>query len=80
VVVNALRQTLREQLKSYGEETGHDPDVGDGTRLRWREKPSGKGREWGQFPPDDPAVAAASEDAIVASMEAELARQKAGSR
>jgi hypothetical protein len=44
VNVDGLRNTLREQLRTYHEQTGRAPLVGDGTAVFWRPKPDGKGR------------------------------------
>lgn len=52
VVVDALRQEQRDALKAYHEQTGHAPEVGDGTVMRWRPKASGKGRDFGVFDPE----------------------------
>lgn len=75
VVVDALRQEQRDSLKAYHEETGHAPVVRDGLVMRWRDRPSGKGREFGVFEPAERVSKEASDAAFVASMEAELARR-----
>jgi hypothetical protein len=62
VVVDALRQTQREALKAYHEETGEAPEVGDGRGLFWKRKEKG-GRSFdvhdlADFRPVPEAVAA----------------------
>jgi len=52
VNVDGLRNTLRDQLKAFYEQTGHAPRVGDGTALYWREKERG-GRAFGVWPVED---------------------------
>jgi hypothetical protein len=52
VNVDGLRNTLRDQLKAFYEQTGHAPRVGDGTALYWREKERG-GRSFGVWPVED---------------------------
>jgi len=52
VVVDALRQEQRDALKAMHEETGYAPKVGDGREMRWRDRPSGKGREFGVWEPE----------------------------
>ncbi len=68
----------RSRLKAWHEETGHCPEVGDGTVVRWEgEKGS---RKFGAHPPVipvDPAEAEAADAAFLASMEAELEAQQA---
>jgi PD-(D/E)XK nuclease superfamily len=49
VVVDALRQQMRGQLKAWHEETGLVPAVGDGTGLYWRTDEKGK-RAFGVWP------------------------------
>lgn len=77
VKVTAVRTALIARLKAWHELTGHCPEVGDGTQVRWEgEKGS---RKFGAFPPD-PAEAApvptvGSDDAFVSAMELELARR-----
>jgi hypothetical protein len=41
VVVDAVRQQLRDGLKAVFEETGRAPLVGDGRSVRWKDKPTG---------------------------------------
>jgi hypothetical protein len=53
VVVDGLRQTLREQLRTYYEEVGRPPMVGDGTGAFWRPKANGRGRDFGIWPLED---------------------------
>lgn len=53
VNVDGLRNTLREQLRAYYEQTGRAPLVGDGTAVFWRPKPNGNGRSFGVFPVED---------------------------
>lgn len=52
IVVDALRQTLRDQLKAHHEETGHAPGVGDGHVLRWKVDPGTGRRQFGVWEPD----------------------------
>jgi hypothetical protein len=51
VTVDALRTQMRDALKAFHERTGYAPQVGDGTVVRWAEKPGG-GRSFGIHPPD----------------------------
>lgn len=79
VKVRASDKALRERLKAWHEQTGHCPEVGDGTVVRWEgEKGS---RKFGAHPPPlppNPAEQERADAAFVASMEAELlARQGA---
>ena len=53
VNVDGLRNTLREQLRTYYEQTGRAAEVGDGTAVFWRPKPNGNGRAFGVFPVED---------------------------
>ncbi len=46
VVVDAVRQQLRDQLKAAYEADGYAPKVGDGREVRWKDKPEG-GRTFG---------------------------------
>lgn len=58
---DAARRSL---LKAWNEETGHCPDVGDGTQVRWRDEAAP--RKFGAFPPAalvDPAEREAAEAA-----------------
>lgn len=79
VKVRAADTALRARLKAWHEDTGHCPEVGDGTVVRWEgEKGS---RKFGAHPPAVPdveqAAAVAQSDAdFVAAMEQELARQQ----
>lgn len=77
VKVTAVRTALIARLKAWHEETGHCPEVGDGTQVRWEgEKGS---RKFGAHPPALPAPSTDETDAaFVASMEAELARRTGG--
>jgi hypothetical protein len=52
VMVDGLRNQLRDQLKTHYEQTGHAPRVGDGTALFWKDKDSG-GRAFGVWPLED---------------------------
>lgn len=82
-VIKALQPEQREAIKAYVEATGYQPRVSDELVARWKDKASGKGRDFGIFEPAvpvDPAEQAAADAAFVASMEAELAiqRERAG--
>ena len=80
VVVDALRQEQRDALKAVHEETGHEPAVGDGRVLRWRDRPSGKGREFGVFAPEviDTEAQERADADLLAAMQAqtEINRQR----
>jgi RecB family exonuclease len=54
IVVDGLRQTLRDQIKAYHEETGHAPDVGDGHVMRWKTDPETGRRSFGVWEPEGP--------------------------
>lgn len=72
VKVQAVNTALRARLKAWHEETGHCPDVGDGTVVRWSgDKP---GRKFGVHVEAAGADQRAG-DEFLASMEAELARR-----
>ena len=78
VKVRAVDAALRARLKAWHEETGHCPDVGDGTQVRWEGERGS--RKFGAHPPAvpaDPAEREAADAAFVAAMEAELAVQRA---
>lgn len=78
VKVRAVDAALRARLKAWHEETGHCPDVGDGTQVRWEGERGS--RKFGAHPPAapvDPAEREAADAAFLASMEAELAVQRA---
>lgn len=78
VKIRAADTALRARLKAWHEETGHCPNVGDGTQVRWEgEKGS---RKFGAHLPAVPdaertAAIAASDAAFVASMQAELEKR-----
>lgn len=78
VAIRALDKQLRDDLKAYVEEAGRHPVVGNGLVVRWKDRDSGKGRDFGAHEPAVLDVAAQAEaDAVfVASMEAELAVQR----
>lgn len=72
VKLRAVDKTLRERLKAWHEETGHCPDVGDGTQIRWQgEKGS---RNFGAHPPAKPREPVPD---CMPQWEAELERQQA---
>ncbi len=81
VKVRAADTALRARLKAWHEDTGHCPDVGDGTVVRWEGERGS--RKFGAHPPAVPdvervAAVAQSDEDFVAAMEAELARQRDG--
>lgn len=76
VVVDALRNDMRAALKAFYEQTGRPPEVGDGTAAFWREKPNGKGREFGIFDLDE-APRPPSDEELMAQLEASVAQAKA---
>lgn len=59
VNVDGLRNTLRDQLKTFHEQNDYAPRVGDGTAVFWREKDDGK-RAFGVWPVED--IPAPAED------------------
>lgn len=75
VVVRALDAQLRKALKAHHEETGHCPEVGDGTVVRW-DGPKGA-RKFGVHRPFVPEAEAdsAAEDAFMGQWAAEAARR-----
>jgi hypothetical protein len=77
VNVDGLRNTLREQLRTYHEQTGRAPLVGDGTAVFWRPKPDGKGRAFGVFPVEDIPAPPPEQD-IEALLEESLAQAREG--
>lgn len=77
VNVDGLRNTLREQLRAYHEQTGRAPLVGDGTAVFWRPKPDGKGRSFGVFPVEDIPAPPPEQD-IEALLEESLAKVQEG--
>jgi hypothetical protein len=78
VVTDAVRGTLRDQLKTHYEQTGRPPEVGDGTGFFWRHKANGKGREFGCFPLSEHGLPDPSLDVdYTEALEASLAAVKA---
>lgn len=78
VNVDGLRNTLREQLRTYHEQTGRAPLVGDGTAVFWRPKPDGSGRrDFGVFPVEDIPAPPPEQD-IPALLEESLAQAREG--
>jgi hypothetical protein len=80
-VIRALQPELRDALKSYYTETGYMPVVSDELVVRWRDKPSGKGRDFGVWPPvsdADRPDTSASDEAFVEAMrlQAEINRRE----
>ncbi len=76
-VVRALEGQMRKTLKAYHEESEYAPRLPDGRVVRWKDKPDGRGRTFGACEPAviDAQAVAASDDAFVAAMEAELERR-----
>lgn len=74
VAVKAVDKRLREAIKSHVEESGRPAEVGDGSVIGWKPKANGKGRDFCVHHPEPPADTAATDDAFVESLEAELAR------
>lgn len=79
-VLKAVEPAARKALKTHHEQTGHCPDAGSGEVVRWDgEKPN---RKFGFHAPPRPpspeeiAEQEAADEAFVALMEAELARQR----
>ncbi len=59
--IQAKDKWLRAALKARIEETGRAPIVNDHLVARWQDRPSGKGRDFGIFPPAEPVAAADGE-------------------
>lgn len=77
VVIRALDQQLRKGLKAIHDETGYCPQVGDGRVVRWKDKADGKGRDFGAFdPPANGEAQQRADEDFVASLAAELAKQR----
>jgi PD-(D/E)XK nuclease superfamily len=76
-VIKALDPEMRAALKTYHEESGYAPQVTDGLVVRWRDRASGKGREFGIFSPAEAEATTAEEGdaAYMAQWAAELERR-----
>lgn len=73
VAIRAVDKQLREALKSYVDESDHRPVVREGLVVCWDRE--GPGRKFGPCAPPVPAAPAATDDAFVSAMEAELQRR-----
>ena len=78
VKVSAVRTDLLSKLKAWHESTGHCPEVGDGTVIRWSNEKAP--RKFGAHPPLLPSPAADSDPMApwLASLEAQQETGAAG--
>jgi hypothetical protein len=82
IVIDGLRQQMRDRLKAFNEETDHAPVINDDLVLRWKDKPTG-GRAWGPCEPEqapDPAERARRDEEWLAAAQraaAENAQRRA---
>lgn len=79
VTSERVREHRRAALKAWHEKTGRPIPIDD-KEIRWKDKASGKGRDFGMFDPETQAerdARSAADQAVVAQMEAELARRTA---